>query len=505
MEQRQKRHCWECRRRCLVCDFALPGYKRCSSSGVECPGYGNVKPTRFKWLAPGRVNSRSRRQKGASLGNVGEDDGGRRIGAATPQAFAMINTRLRVPRFVTKTRSCVLIQAAGYFNSCIYRDLIPLHELGQNPHIYPITAKLMQAATICPDYLAYGMVCMTLSHRINQTRSDPNVKVLTERFFSYWGLALRSLNEHLGSEDTRTGDMVIAGMLTLLFVDIQQGVSLSWRCHLDGLHKLIMLRGGLCALAESKSLEPLLLCFWFVAVIGNTTCPAPDLSMTGWQLDMVEFVLEKPETVVSLLLICPSPLFVEIIRINHLRARATRCDTATVAKQLTQEAYEILGRVCGFSPDRWADSKLISRKEWLLIGNVYQATIALYCLLSLQSLSVLPNTPTARALCATHGQAFHELLHTGLSSLKMRRFLIWPLTVLGVEAIHSGAAVQAFIAKQLSGMSHDVGVHAPLAARRVLELFWGSGETCWDACFDRLYSFTTQIAVDTSRLYSTAA
>lgn len=56
-----KQHCWECRRRCLVCDFTTPSCKRCIASGVACPGYGTVKPVRFQWLPPGKVKSRRRK------------------------------------------------------------------------------------------------------------------------------------------------------------------------------------------------------------------------------------------------------------------------------------------------------------------------------------------------------------------------------------------------------------------------------------------------------------
>ncbi|KAK3936431.1 hypothetical protein QBC46DRAFT_395166 [Diplogelasinospora grovesii] len=56
------------------------------------------------------------------------------------------------------------------------------------------------------------MVCMALSHRINQTRSDQCSQLLAEKFYIYWGLALRSLGEHV-LDHTRRGDTVIAGII----------------------------------------------------------------------------------------------------------------------------------------------------------------------------------------------------------------------------------------------------------------------------------------------------
>ncbi|KAE8347616.1 hypothetical protein BDV24DRAFT_121128, partial [Aspergillus arachidicola] len=39
-----QRHCWECMRRRLVCDFARPTCNKCRSAGVACPGYDEKKP-----------------------------------------------------------------------------------------------------------------------------------------------------------------------------------------------------------------------------------------------------------------------------------------------------------------------------------------------------------------------------------------------------------------------------------------------------------------------------
>jgi hypothetical protein len=98
--------------------------------------------------------------------------------------------------------------------------LVPIHDLGQNPYIYPLSTRHLQAAVLCPDYLKYGMLCMILSHKINRARSVLQPRALVEKFYLYWGLAVRSLNEYLNIEDRRAGDTVIAGILTLLLADV---------------------------------------------------------------------------------------------------------------------------------------------------------------------------------------------------------------------------------------------------------------------------------------------
>jgi hypothetical protein len=83
-----------------------------------------------------------------------------------------------------------------------------------------ISAELLQLALKTPEYMQFGMTCMMLSHRINRTRNDFQSKELVEKFYLYWGLAVRSLNEHINMEDSRMSDMIIAGILTLMLVAV---------------------------------------------------------------------------------------------------------------------------------------------------------------------------------------------------------------------------------------------------------------------------------------------
>lgn len=196
---------------------------------------------------------------------------------------------------------------------------------------------------------------------------------------------------------------------------------------------------------------------------------------------------------------CPPALFAEIIKINHLRMRATTL-ASTGAQNLSQEAYAALGRVHDFSPEGWVESKPSSKGDWLLLGKVYQAAVAIYCISSLQSLSVLPPTSSLKARCATHGHLLQALVNEAMSSPRIKGFMLWPLALLGTEAVRGGAAMRAFVTRHLTDLSHHVGMSSPLTAKGVLERFWASGEAHWDACFDRPYLLVTQIAVDVSRI-----
>jgi hypothetical protein len=121
-----------------------------------------------------------------------------------------------------------------------------------------------------------------------------------------------------------------------------------------------------------------------------------------------------------------------------------------------------------------------------------------------------------------HARDLRVFLSTGLRSRRIKRFLVWPLVLLGVCAgaglypVHGKGGekkgeeeeeeegVREFVREGLDELSCFVGSSVPLTAKRVLDVFWRSAETGWDGCFDRPYVFTAQIAVDTSPLYETS-
>jgi hypothetical protein len=195
----------------------------------------------------------------------------------------------------------------------------------------------------------------------------------------------------------------------------------------------------------------------------------------------------------------PPKLLAEVVKINYIRLQ-TKVARAFDEEDLSQEAYSILDRIQAFSSEQSAQSRSSSREDWNRIGKVFKSATVLYCILSLQSVSVLPENPVLRSICTNHSQVLQHYLPDSLSSAKTKRFMLWPLVLLGVEAVHSDSKTHAFVSKHLPEMSQAVGTSIPLTARTVLESFWKSGNKRWDDCFDRPYPFTMQIAVDVSRV-----
>jgi hypothetical protein len=221
--------------------------------------------------------------------------------------------------------------------------------------------------------------------------------------------------------------------------------------------------------------------------------------MAQWHIDQLDFILEQYDGGILQFLICPSSLFAEIIRINHLRMRAGQQDIGD-RDVLSHEALEILDRVNQFSAEQWAFSKDSSEPTWAWIGNVYQAAVTIYCISSLQSLSVLPTTAALKAQCAATADSLQTLFNDNLAMQGIGMFMIWPLVMLGMEALHGPPHMRRFVEQQLPEMSRQAGSYAPLTVKHVLERYWASSNDDWDSCFDKPYAFATQIAVDLSRL-----
>jgi hypothetical protein len=146
-------------------------------------------------------------------------------------------------------------------NTCIHPELLPILDLAPNPEVYPISPAHIQSAVAVPDHLTLNIVCMTLSHRIHRMRSDTVRRDLAEKLYRYRGNVLISLNEDIGVESRRKGDVLFAGIISFLLAEIQFGPLSNWRCHLDGLRDLIRLRGGCQEMSMRKGMGPSLHCY----------------------------------------------------------------------------------------------------------------------------------------------------------------------------------------------------------------------------------------------------
>lgn len=105
-------------------------------------------------------------------------------------------------------------------NNRVFTDIFPILELGSNSAVYQISPRMFQNGMGHPDYVRLGMVCMCLSHWMNQAKDSSQVKTLSTTFLHYRGLTIRSLNEDIDVDHKRTSNLVVAGILTALIADV---------------------------------------------------------------------------------------------------------------------------------------------------------------------------------------------------------------------------------------------------------------------------------------------
>lgn len=266
--------------------------------------------------------------------------------------------------------------------------------------------------------------------------------------------------------------------------------------------------------------------------MANTVSPASAQLTLACQPRLADIIPEYYNSGLFPVLLCPSTLFTEIIRINTLRAQAAAtasslpeaCDTpAPTAADLRHRAEEVLRRVLAFCPQAWADCNKDkhassspapsendghdSARLWLLLGLTYQSATALYCIASLQSLGLLPrrdgdDNDEVASRRAEHRHQLMKSLREALVAPELKLWLMWPLVVAGMDAGAGEATgddggaggkkeLREYVGRELGKMALSLGTPLPLTARGALERFWSRVGGGWDECFDRPYAFVT--------------
>ncbi|KAK3332914.1 fungal-specific transcription factor domain-containing protein [Cercophora scortea] len=492
--------CWECRRRRLVCDAASPVCSKCRSNGIVCPGYGDNKP--LTWLAPGRVISRGRKRKeipkvtnDSKNGDAaGDSNRGRRLISSANIRPIAVN-----PGMELRTETCDVVEALAYYNSAVYPDYTT-NQLEPSPFIIQCPLPVI---SVVPTAIVHTLVSVAISHRLytlsgNNTACSPSSDSGSRtwsRLYHHRDLAIRALNKLVGDERTRTADITIGSIYTFLFAVLQQSITPNWRQHVDGFVKLVELRGGFASIIHtSPHMSMPLLGFWIVGVFANTTSPPNKQIQACSHRDpgTTAIALALYEQLYYPTIPCPLSLLKEILAISNLRSLAAGIhvtdepDQRVLTTSHEKEGLEIVAKIEAFSPETWARTRNPQHKnEWILVGRIFRSAAALYCIMSLQSVQVFTSAyddvETART---SHAHDLHVLLRKAMEILRVRRCMMWPLVVLGVQAARAGASVRAFVGQELARSSREQGASLPFVARAVLERFWASGRTGWDDCFD---------------------
>ncbi|KLU90890.1 hypothetical protein MAPG_09415 [Magnaporthiopsis poae ATCC 64411] len=287
--------CWTCRRRRLRCDSRLPTCAKCAKAGYRCLGYGPDKP--FVWVGLGRRTSKkvvaamaaaaeaAKADKAAENASSASASSSRSSGelvlakrpsdqsqqlrrvsgpppivtvtAAMPPPELLL-CRPTEPMFVghdAKTRGYI----EYYLRRCCAECTIPQtpeEEETMNP--YRSFMALSQGSPL----VHHTVVALAAHHLAGSTKPAPKLLeapispgryddddddengVSKTSFFSdaltHKSKAIMNLRTALKSLDH--SDAVVAASLLLIWVELLESGTKSWRCHLDGMVGLLMAR-----------------------------------------------------------------------------------------------------------------------------------------------------------------------------------------------------------------------------------------------------------------------
>lgn len=215
------------------------------------------------------------------------------------------------------------------------------------------------------------------------------------------------------------------------------------------------------------------------------------------------------ESVGYVLTTYPAFFFVQTIRINQLRAIAANRDMWGLPPDpnAQSQAFFILNDIMSFklSVNTWAGaSQGTLTADNMLLGQALKSALYIFCILSLQSVSVLPSSnDKSDPLTQT---AFHEaetlakIMEKGLPNPKFKLLMLWPLMVLGIDAVNKGKTRRDLVRSWADEMYSYTGSYSIWHLKEVLERFWASGRTRWDDCWDKPYLFSPATNMDSSSL-----
>ncbi|KAI1260262.1 hypothetical protein F5Y18DRAFT_420213 [Xylariaceae sp. FL1019] len=507
--ERPKPHCWECLRRRLVCDSVQPACDRCRNNGID-----EKRPLR--WVKPGQVTARNRRQPKSSGGSAREgkssSDLEKRSGtefSTTPTVlfvdesdnetrkhrigglniFGAMQSRAldKILQFDITSEDSSACQASYYYNVEVYERCSPLKLLLEDQRVQLPTTTVY---ALLPEPLKCLFILTAMAHQAHRLpqNADREVVQRSRSALAHWTYqSVQTLNQDITNEETRITDGTITSVFVLMSADQQLYPSTRWRIHWKGMAKMIELRGGLEKVwDQAPNLQIGILCVILAEAFGNSTSPSDDQLSDFTNLKTLEFLKRYMGS------ICPPALFFDVIRINHIRARA-KTGVPTGDTGIYADARAALDSVLAFPLEKYVEDNgnASTHNKWLLITRIHHSAVILYCILSLQYFNLLPRSQNIERIA---NERFESLLLDLKEAYRHRNFkncLIWCLAVAGTRAVTGTSFERAFLVDLLNGSRKDIGSFVPIYLRNALTTFWDSGKRRWEDCWDRPYFWMT--------------
>ncbi|KAF5020811.1 hypothetical protein F66182_7150 [Fusarium sp. NRRL 66182] len=486
-----KKQCWQCLKQRLVCDSSRPGCKKCLTRKVQCPGYGTKKP--LTWLKPGQTKSKRLRSNG--------------------------DAQVLLPTFKDCSGTTEVMEATRYFNTHICPDLVANGVGGgfQCPFtLHPDEVPHVPAAA------RHTIVSIALAHRILKSECgfELDQRALSRKLQNQRGEAIRELVATLGP-GVELSDYTLAAILTFLLAEIQQSFSPDWRQHCDAANAFIDNSGGMLALILCRPFQrPLVRYLILSEIMSSTTAPMIEEDRVQRQMDLLPMIHAVFCVGLYTSVPCPPELLTDIITVNHLVTQGIDHGVTTNFEP-PRTAMGVLQKILSFSSEKWA-SEIVTEEQkhqdpkipfsqrralswdWQAIAQVFQNAVALYCMSSLLYPHYTGQAPPA----ALGGRDIAFVRLTCLDALlrdlkaiasaqgQLRKFLVWPLAIAGIEVDVNDGLSKSFISSELTWISKTLGTASPLVAQNFLTALWksewiptGCGRGSWNSIFDKPYIF----------------
>ncbi|KAJ6779757.1 hypothetical protein PWT90_06289 [Aphanocladium album] len=477
---RTRTGCITCRLRRIKCDEARPVCKRCTTSRLDCQGYATPDP--------------------AHSGLTG----GRGEGRLRPLRPREVTVCVEFEPFDWEFQ-----QSLRYFYEVVLPDLPP-------------ETRIFDLCQLKGDAFAMkAMVADVVSDQLERA-SKARGRALRPgedaAFEASWAAYHRSVleninatNEYLKNDAKYTdGAPATLSILQLLLSDLKTALDL-WRAHLRGFHAYVEHRGGASHIMtlpkpEKSRLAPVL----SITMQSNTTCPA-DMQIKGsdnFSDDEIRTLIAFDPALVEP---CPVDFHLARVRITRLRVALAWDRKASAIASAVRRTRDVFDSIWHFDLDRWVDEEFRTKSTALkdqaqVMGPLYALAIRLYGILTLPDAAitawvsssaeiekahpVIPGCSVYESVRRQHRDGLLRMLRELWDKARLKKWLGWPLVVLGVALAHDTSRNKNFVEESLWAIWAIPDIpSSSIAALEKLRVFWLSGKTEWEECFDEPIPF----------------
>ena len=236
----------------------------------------------------------------------------------------------------------------------------------------------------------------------------------------------------------------------------------------------------------------------------NTTCPANKQvegsdDFTDDEIrTLIDFDPFKVEP-------CPVEFHLAKVYITRLRVSLAQRMPPDI-DSVTFKVQQIFNSIWNFDLRAWIKEKFGDKDEQVqhqtrIIGLMYALAIRLYGILTLPEPAIaawavsspkirkaypaIPGCDPYETLRRRHREGLLEMLREQWDQVKLKKWLAWPLTVVGVAVADDTIENQTFVDESLLAVWKVPDVpNSSITGLEKLRVFWASGKMGWEECFD---------------------